>query len=214
MPITTETKTAGGGRGNDGPFKISGLDFSSALEIKNKGGFEGGGRIMKLIDRKLSVKDKDSIHARLLAEYHPFGGAIPSFLCGDKSRETWDAERQTFRDDKYEIPIDSIRRYYQAKGNSYIQIEKKGLYHLGTDVLNLGVPLFDGKCSMRIRTSKHIDRKTGVPTDIQASFTFNRKSIAVSPYDLMECLPEALEESLSPTTPSSHCSSHTTTTPE
>lgn len=217
MPITTETKTAGGGRGNDAPFKICGLDFSSALEIKNKGGFEGGGRVMKLgDDGRLHVKDENSIHASLLAEYQPFGGAIPSFLRGNKTREAWNTERQTFCDDKYEIPFESIRKYYREKGNSYIQIEGKkgGLYHLGIDPLNLGVPLFEGKAYMRIRTSKHINKKTGVPTDVQASFIFNRQSIPKSPYDLMERLPPTLEVSPPPTIPSSHCPSHTTTTPE
>jgi len=45
-----------------------------------------------------------------------------------------------------------VTEFYKGKGNSYIQLKGKGLYHLGEDTLNLGVPQFDASnCNIQVR---------------------------------------------------------------
>jgi len=45
-----------------------------------------------------------------------------------------------------------VTEFYKGKGNSYIQLKGKGLYHLGEDILNLGVPQFDASnCNIQVR---------------------------------------------------------------
>lgn len=59
--------------------------------------------------------------------------------------------------DKYiPIPSDSISKLYKDKGCNYIQIsDGYGLYHLGKDVCDFGVPLFNIEQQIRIRTKIH-----------------------------------------------------------
>ena len=60
-------------------------------------------------------------------------------------------------DDVYiDIPSDYISKLYKAKGCHYIQISNGyGLYHLGNDICNFDVPLFDIEQQLRIRTKVH-----------------------------------------------------------
>ena len=45
-----------------------------------------------------------------------------------------------------------IRTHYKEGYNSYIQVQGKGLYHLGEDPFKLGVPLFDlSNCDVKLR---------------------------------------------------------------
>lgn len=59
--------------------------------------------------------------------------------------------------DKYiDIPSNIISKLYQAKGCSYIQIsDGYGLYHLGNDICNFNVSLFDIEQQIRARTKIH-----------------------------------------------------------
>ena len=60
-------------------------------------------------------------------------------------------------DDKYiDIPSDYISKLYQAKGCNYIQISNGyGLYHLGNDICDFNVSLFNIEQQLRIRTKIH-----------------------------------------------------------
>ena len=50
---------------------------------------------------------------------------------------------------------DFVKNNYKDKGNSYIQIKGKGLYHLGNDVCNFGVPEFKPtKTRLRLRCKR------------------------------------------------------------
>ena len=192
-PINCETNTAGNNHGVDINFYIA--DTKYGIECKNKGSFEGGGKAFKLIDGKLVIPSEDLLFYDLLKDHIPFAGKIPCFKLfpGDKSKllETWLPEKDQFKNYYLEIADSSIiAKYYQNKGANYIQVEDLGLYHTGSDPLNLEVPLFECKIKIRIRCKQH--RSDPLPSSIQASLTFIRKSITKSPFDLMGNLPKLL----------------------
>jgi hypothetical protein len=116
-----------------------------------------------------------------------WSGFVPSCMKGDKSDATWFAEKHLVEDIKKPVPSSVVADYYRAKGTQYIQIEGKGLYHTGSDVLSWGVPKFEPACKVRIRMKQH--NGGHVPQDCQASFNYAQKTLPPSPYDLMERLP-------------------------
>lgn len=61
-----------------------------------------------------------------------------------------------WRDNYIDVPGDTIKRLYALKSCNYIQLsDGYGLYHLGDDKCNFGVPLFDVEQQLRIRTKVH-----------------------------------------------------------
>lgn len=193
-PIQVSQVTAGAGHSNDVSCTI--LETPIGIECKTKGGFEGGGRVMKLLDGKLSVTE-DGIIKTLLGDHVPFNGRIPSFLKGDSSLDTWKSEKELFKDDYINAPSYAIAEYYRLKGSQYIQIEGKGFYHTGIDVLNLGLPLFETQTKLRIRTTKHINRKTGVPRDVTIALQMNNMLLKKSPICIMTRLEGSLFQMIS-----------------
>jgi hypothetical protein len=185
--------TAGAGHSNDVSCTI--LDTLIGIECKTKGGFEGGGRVMKLVDGKLHLED--GLIKTLLGDHIPFGGCIPSFLRGDSTFDTWNKEKELFKDEYISAPSYAIAEYYNLKGSQYIQIEGKGFYHTGIDVLNLGLPLFETQTKLRIRTSKHINRKTGVPRDVTIALCMNNRLLKKSPLCIMSRLEGSLFRTIS-----------------
>lgn len=181
-PLQVFPATAGATTENDVRFQI--FDKTIGIECKTKGGFEGGGTKFELVDDELIIQ-KEGILKSLLGNYSPYDGKIPSFMRGDKSYDTWKVEKEMFSDVYVNVPPYSVAEYYRLKGSSYIQVEGKGLYHTGIDVLELGVPLFEVETKMRMRTSKHINRKTGVPTDVTIALVFNRRTLPVTPICLV-----------------------------
>lgn len=163
------------------------------LEAKNLGTSEGGQRAFVLQDDKLMIPDlgRNRIHRACLPhDFVPFEGRIPSFKRGDLSRETWDKERELFRDQHIRCSPTAIAEYYRMKGSSYIQIQGMGLYHTGVDVCGWGVPLFKCPTRMRIRCKTH---KGNVPTTVQAALNYNKDRLEKSPYCLFdERLPPSL----------------------
>lgn len=182
--------TAAAGHDNDIMFTIN--EKSYGIECKNKGAFEGGGRVMKVNNGKLCVHDNSLINV-LYGNYIPFNGNIPGFLGEDKTTKTWMDQKHIFSDEYIQVESTAISNYYKTKGSSYIQIEGKGLYHTGDDILELDVPLFQGSTRLRIRTTKHIDKKTGVPKDITVALVFKRSSLEKSLYCLETNLPKLME---------------------
>jgi hypothetical protein len=193
-PIQVSQITAGAGHSNDVSCSI--LDTHIGIECKTKGGFEGGGRVMKIVGDKLSVVE-DGIIKTLLGDYVPFNGYIPSFLRGDQTTETWKNEKELFKDEYINAPSYAIAEYYRLKGSQYIQIEGKGFYHTGIDVLNLEVPLFETQTRLRIRTTKHINRKTGVPRDVTIALCMNNRLLKKSPLCIMSRLEGSLFQMIS-----------------
>lgn len=95
----------------------------------------------------------------LLDKIQIFGGEKPPFISNDITHEEWLAiKSQTSKwDDEYiDIPNDTIRKLYKAKGCYYIQLSGGyGLYHLGEDICKFGVPIFEPPQRFRVRTKVH-----------------------------------------------------------
>jgi len=98
------------------------------------------------------------IFQELLKDRVLFNGKIPPFMTSDITHEQWlkiKSETNDFNDMYFDCPQDTIARLYGEKGCRYIQVYSKGLYHLGQDVCEFGVPLFECDQQMRIRTKIH-----------------------------------------------------------
>lgn len=116
--------------------------------------------------RKWQVTDKGKhlfqcreMFNKFLNELHLYNGEIPPFMEKPITHEQWikiKSETDKWNDKYIDIPPDSISKLYEAKGCKYIQISDGfGLYHLGNDICNFGVPLFKIEQQLRIRTKIH-----------------------------------------------------------
>lgn len=96
---------------------------------------------------------------KLINEINLYDGEIPPFMERPITHAEWvELKKETKKwDDKYiDIPSDYISKLYQAKGCNYIQISNGyGLYHLGNDICDFNVPLFNIEQQLRIRTKIH-----------------------------------------------------------
>lgn len=80
----------------------------------------------------------------------------PPFLQNNMIYEEWLKIKSEYKDEYIDIDDNAINEYYRKKGTYYIQIsDGYGLYHLGDDVFNLGVPKFEIKQRMRVRVKVH-----------------------------------------------------------
>lgn len=89
---------------------------------------------------------------------HLFNGQIPPFLTRKITHQEWIAIKYAnndFKDVYFPCPPDTITKIYQFKKCNYIQVSNKGLYHLGEDICNFGVPLFECPQEIRIRIKVH-----------------------------------------------------------
>ena len=170
-------KIASGTHGQDIPSTISGNLVG--WEAKNKGAFEGGGTTLYEQNGKLDVPSKYPLLKTLKGEFVPWN-RIPK-------------KGEMVPDEYLDVPSDAVARYYREKGSHYMIVEGKGLYHTGTDVLNLGVPMFivEG-VRLRFRVTKHM--RNGVPTDISMALTFPQRNILVSSFCLFNRLPPGFTE--------------------
>lgn len=96
---------------------------------------------------------------KLINEINLYDGEIPPFMKNPITHEEWvkiKTETKRWNDLYIDIPSDYISKLYQAKGCNYIQISNGyGLYHLGNDICNFDVPLFNIEQQLRIRTKIH-----------------------------------------------------------
>jgi hypothetical protein len=178
-------------KGTDISITLSGKIIG--FEAKNKNAFEGGSKKLEYLeDGTLGIKN-DCIHKHVLQNkviYHT-SEKFPYYF-NLKQLDDWKRVESTFKPDVYfDIPSDTISGYYRSVGTHYIQIQNRGLFHTGEDVLNIGVPLFTCECKVRIRTSKHIKNK--IPTDITAAFQFNKKTLPQTPFSLDGVLPAFMQ---------------------
>jgi hypothetical protein len=87
-----------------------------------------------------------------------FNNKIPPFLTQNITHAEWlkiKSETTDFNDMYINIDNNIIKNLYKEKDCHYIQISKKGLYHLGEDICNFNVPEFDCKQELRIRIKIH-----------------------------------------------------------
>lgn len=169
---------------NKNAHDITVLNNGLTLEAKTKGATEGGGCTMALKDGAFQLPTQSVLRSFLPETLVLWDGRIPSCLTGDKSEETWKAEKVFFKGMYIPAARSAVADYYRAKGTMYMQIEGKGLYHTGEDVLGWGVPKFEPECRVRIRLKQH--HSGSVPQDCQACFNYNGKTLPPSPYDLMD----------------------------
>jgi hypothetical protein len=104
------------------------------------------------------------IFNNLLKNRDLYNGKVPPFLENNITHEEWiniKSESNIWKDIYFDIPNDTIKNIYSEKGCYYIQISEYGLYHLGNDICNFGVPEFIIDQQIRIRTKIHrrINRK-------------------------------------------------------
>lgn len=96
---------------------------------------------------------------KLIININLYNGEIPPFMKKTITHEKWlkiKSETTKWNDISLNIPSDYIAKLYYNKGCNYIQISNGyGLYHLGYDICNFGVPLFTIEQELRIRTKIH-----------------------------------------------------------
>jgi hypothetical protein len=185
-PIVVCSTTAGASGESDVRFSIDGSSYS--IEVKDKKAFEGGQKRMVPGVNGLIIPE-DCLHKECLGSYIPFQGNVPSFLKGDRRPEQWASEKHLFADEYIPVDKQKVTEYYRRKGESYIQVEDKGLYHLGTDILGLGVPEFQCETKLRIRCKCHSSEP--MVRSIMTSFYYDKKTLMRSPYDLITNPPPA-----------------------
>lgn len=99
------------------------------------------------------------IFNNLIKDLILFDNIIPPFINNNLTYDEWcniKKETKLFNDIYLDIPSDTIQKLYHSKGCNYIQISNGfGLYHLGNDICNFGVPLFKIEQQLRIRIKVH-----------------------------------------------------------
>lgn len=107
---------------------------------------------------KIPIKCRE-IFNNIINKLNLFNNNIPLFMEKSITHEEWIKIKKNTDEwnDKYiDIPSNIISKLYQAKGCSYIQIsDGYGLYHLGNDICNFNVSLFDIEQQIRARTKIH-----------------------------------------------------------
>jgi len=126
----------------------------------------------------------------LVAEANLFRGQIPPFMETPITHEDWlRIKRSTsdFADTYLDCPNDTIMCLYREKGCHYIQISGKGLYHLGEDVCQFGVPPFVCEQRLRVRTKIHTKKDKNGFCKLSVTIACQPKTLKAldnSPYSL------------------------------
>jgi len=94
----------------------------------------------------------------LINKLNIFNGKVPPFIEHNLTHSDWMKIKKsttTWNDTYIDIPDMTISNLYKLKGCYYIQISQYGLYHTGIDICGFGVPKFELKQRLRIRTKIH-----------------------------------------------------------
>jgi hypothetical protein len=150
---------------------------------------------------KNKIPEKSKIlFEELIKNINLFNNKIPPFMLRDITHDEWikiKKETIDYNDAYINCPNDTIKKLYREKGCYYIQISKKGLYHLGCDICEFNVPEFICEQQLRIRTKIHTRKnskgfcKLSVTVACQPK---NIKNLTQSNYslDTIEKLPKNL----------------------
>ena len=109
-----------------------------------------------------------------------FHNHIPPFIERQMTHQEWlsvKSKSSYFNDMYIDIPNDTIAKLYKAKGCHYIQISEYGLYHLGNDICNFGVPEFKVDQQIRIRVKVHSRNNTKGFCDLSVTAACQPKQI-------------------------------------
>jgi hypothetical protein len=129
------------------------------------------------------------IFNKVLKDRKLFHSKIPPFIEKDITHIEWIEFKKTgyWKDCYVDIGSETIRNLYREKGCYYIQISNKGVYHLGEDICNWNVPMFDISQEMRIRIKVHTrsNAKGFCKLSVTASCKPKKiKQLQASPYSL------------------------------
>ena len=126
------------------------------------------------------------IFNNLINNINLYDGEIPPFMEREITHQEWikiKEETNKWNDKYIDIPSDIISKLYQAKGCNYIQIsDGYGLFHLGNDICNFDVPLFDIEQQIRIRTKIHTTKN-------KKGFCSLSVTIACQPKNILKLIP-------------------------
>jgi hypothetical protein len=161
---TQEEKELGGSGADNDIICNYNKEKDLPIEIKKKKTPDWMQCCLKFIDNKWSstiyskIPEKSrAIFNNLIEGINLYDGEIPPFIGNKITHGEWVKIKQTgkFKDFYKDIPNDTIKKIYKEKGCYYIQVSDKGLYHLGEDICNFGVPEFICEQEIRIRTKVH-----------------------------------------------------------
>ena len=109
----------------------------------------------------------------------------PPFLINKKmTRDEWIKIKHDYKDEYLTVDNHEIQNFYKNKGCAYIQIKGRGLYHLGEDPLEWGVPEFKVEQRMRIRAKDHGIRVSTRYSVTAAFQPLNIKALVPSEYSI------------------------------
>jgi len=109
----------------------------------------------------------------------------PPFLINKKmTRDEWIKIKHDYKDEYLTVDNHEIQNFYKNKGCAYIQILGRGLYHLGEDPLEWGVPEFKVEQRMRIRAKDHGSRASTRYSVTAAFQPLNIKALVPSEYSI------------------------------
>jgi len=164
-PFNTQSLSDLGGSSSRNDIECEALGLKIGIEIKKKRAPDWGQCSIKYSSDKWQCSDKcrmpvncQNLFNKIINDSIIFKGQIPPFMIKPITHSKWLSIKKkckTWNDEYISIPSDTIRKLYQFKNCHYIQISDYGLYHLGEDVCNFGVPIFEVDQRLRIRTKIH-----------------------------------------------------------
>lgn len=128
-----------------------------------------------------------TIFNSLLSDIVLFHNHKPPFVEKQITHEEWISiknQSSVFNDMYIDVPSDTIAKLYKAKGCHYIQISEYGLYHLGDDICEFGVPEFTPEQQIRIRIKVHGRKNSKGFCDLSVTAACQPKHIKSLPKSL------------------------------
>jgi len=136
-------------------------------------------------------KESRELFDTLINNITLFDNKIPPFVENKITHDEWlNIKKSThiWKDSYIDVPEDTIKKLYAAKGCQYIQVSNDyGLYHLGNDVCNFNVPEFITEQQIRVRTKIHSKKNKKGFCNISVTIACkpkNIKSLQQSNYSL------------------------------
>jgi hypothetical protein len=213
LEITDDNSGAFNAHTNDLMLSVRGIQYDIEIKMANaqmgSSGFSFDGQnftkinqdldddISNLFVENLLNERKEYLNTliRFLQKQEPvdFHSSIDSFSCRS-TRDSWKKAKDKGLlvpiNGKFESDERMIRNLYNKKGVYYIQVQKRGLYYLGQNPLNLPVPELKAttKLLVRVRRGGHtlvkkINEDVG-NSDIMATSKILLKSCPKSPHSL------------------------------
>ncbi len=190
-----EEDLAGSGHGNDIECDYKGKKVG--IEVKKCKAPDWMQSSIKLVDNKWVPTTKGNknnksieIFEKILSDINLYERKTPPFFEKELTHKEWTKikeETNIWNDFYKNIPNNTINELYKEKGCYYMQVSDYGLYHLGEDICNFGVPEFTIEQELRIRIKIHTrkDKKGKCRMSVTAACKpKNIKNLEKSKYSL------------------------------